>query len=148
MSRSSAYGLLDSAKYFCTLTLLEYDRPKPFDPVSYKVQKVIRLPLPQELNDSTQVAFNNIDLKVVGDIANKDAVGIGAEGLRQAGTVLKSGIDAAATGLQAVGAASGSLAGGLQVESVVKLFPMHLMRKLLDPLFNKLWALLLTLTHL
>ena len=113
MSRSSAYGLLDSAKYFCTLTLLEYDRPKPFDPVSYKVQKVIRLPLPQELNDSTQVAFNNIDLKVVGDIANKDAVGIGAEGLRQAGTVLKSGIDAAATGLQAVGAASGSLAGGL-----------------------------------
>jgi hypothetical protein len=113
MGSTKAYGLLDSAKYYCTLTLLEYDRPKPFDPVSYKVKKVIRLPLPQELNDSTAVAYNNVDLKLVGDIANKDAVGLGAEGLRQAGSLMKTGIEAGAAGLKAMGGASSSAAGGL-----------------------------------
>ena len=101
--RSSAYGVLDTAKYFCTLTLFEYDRPKPFDPVSFKRQKIIRLPLPQELNDSTVVAFNNVDLKAVGDIINKDRVGVGAEMLRQSGTAMAAATGAIANGLTRVG---------------------------------------------
>jgi hypothetical protein len=124
MSRSSAYGVLDSAKYFCTLTLFEYDRPKPFDPVSYRRKKVIRLPLPQELNDSTVVAYNNVDLKAVGDFANKDIVGFGAQALRQAGQAVAAGGGAMGEGLNRMAQTStsgtmglASLAGAATIEN-------------------------------
>lgn len=83
-----AYGLLDTAKYYCTLSLAEYSRPEPFDEPEFKIDKIIRLPLPAELRDDTAVAYNNIDMKLVGDFLNEDyGSGAMAQGLRSASAV-------------------------------------------------------------
>ena len=83
-----AYGILDTAKYFCTLSLMEYSRPEPFDEPQFKLDKIIRLPLPAELRDDTAVAYNNIDMKLVGDVLNDDVgSGLGAQALRSASAV-------------------------------------------------------------
>lgn len=83
-----AYGILDTAKYFCTLSLAEYSRPEPFDEPEFKLDKIIRLPLPAELRDDTAVAYNNIDMKLVGDVLNDDVgSGLMAQGLRSAAAV-------------------------------------------------------------
>lgn len=83
-----AYGILDTAKYYCTLSLAEYSRPEPFDEPEFKLDKIIRLPLPMELRDDTAVAYNNIDMKLVGDVMNDDiGSGMGAQLLRSASIV-------------------------------------------------------------
>lgn len=83
-----AYGILDTAKYYCTLSLAEYSRPEPFDEPEFKLDKIIRLPLPAELRDDTAVAYNNIDMKLVGDVMNDDiGSGMGAQLLRSASIV-------------------------------------------------------------
>jgi hypothetical protein len=92
---------------------MEYNRPKPFDPGSYNIKKIIRLPLPQELRDDTAVAYNNVDLKLVGDIANKDVAGLGAEGLRQSGALVSGAIGAVAGGLGALAGSTGNVGGAL-----------------------------------
>jgi hypothetical protein len=106
---TEAYSFLNTAKYYCTLSIIKYNRPKPFDPGTYKAEKIIRLPLPLELRDDTAVSYNNVDLKVVGDIANKDIAGLGGEALRQSGTLAAAPFSAAASGLSnAGGNASGA----------------------------------------
>jgi hypothetical protein len=111
---TEAYSFLNTAKYFCTLSIIKYNRPKPFDPGTYKIARLIRLPLPLELRDDTAIAYNNIDLKVTGDVANKDfAGGLGAEGLRQSGAALSALPQAMATGLQNYGGGSGNPAAAL-----------------------------------
>jgi hypothetical protein len=118
---TEAYSFLNTAKYFCTLSLMEYKRPKPFDPGTYKAKKIIRLPLPLELRDDTAVSYNNIDLKVVGDVANKDfSGGLGAEGLRQAGTALSALPQAIAGGLTNAGGNAGNAGIGLGAMAVGK----------------------------
>lgn len=83
-----AYGILDTAKYYCTLSLAEYSRPEPFDEPEFKLDKIIRLPLPMELRDDTAVAYNNIDMKLVGDVLNEDiGSGMGAQLMRSASIV-------------------------------------------------------------
>jgi hypothetical protein len=83
-----AYGILDTAKYYCTLSLMEYSRPEPFDEPQFVLDKIIRLPLPAELRDDTAVAYNNIDMKLVGDVLNDDiGSGLMAQGLRSAAAV-------------------------------------------------------------
>ena len=77
MAALSAYGILDTAKYYCTLSLMKYEMPEPFDEPKYELDKIIRLPLPAELRDDTAVSYNNIDMKIVGDFMNDD-VGSGA----------------------------------------------------------------------
>lgn len=117
----AAYNILETAKYYCTLSTLKYERPKPFDPSSYAVERIIRLPLPQELRDDTAVAYNNVDLKLVGDIANGSlGTGIGAEILRQSGGAIGAGANAVAAGLVRAGAATGSATGGLLAGAVGK----------------------------
>lgn len=109
---STAYSFLNTAKYFCTLSIIKYNRPKPFDPGTYRAEKIIRLPLPQELRDDTAVAYNNVDLKLVGDIANKDiAAGFAAEGLRQVGEISTQMMGAGVQRLQS--AAGGGLAASV-----------------------------------
>lgn len=116
----AAYNVLETAKYYCTLSTLKYERPKPFDPSSYAVERIIRLPLPQELRDDTAVAYNNVDLKLVGDIANGNlATGIGAEILRQSGAVIGAPASAVAAGLIKAGAATTG-AGGMLAGAVGK----------------------------
>lgn len=112
-SIAPAYSILNTSKYYCTLTLMDYDRPKPFDPGKYNLRKVIRLPLPLELRDDTAVAYNNVDLKVVGDVANKDIAGIGAEGLRQVGSLFAAGGGAITAGLSNIQGKTGSAGGGI-----------------------------------
>lgn len=115
---TKAYNFLETAKYYCTLSILEYNRPKPFDPGSYNAKKIIRLPLPQELRDDTAVAYNNVDLKLVGDITNKDVAGLGAEALRQSGTIMT---DAMGMGVQALQAkANNSTAAMLTGDAVTR----------------------------
>lgn len=110
---TKAYNFLETAKYYCTLSILEYNRPKPFDPGTYNAKKIIRLPLPQELRDDTAVAYNNVDLKLVGDITNKDMAGLGAEALRQSGELVATPFKAAAAGFRAAGGATSSAGVGL-----------------------------------
>ena len=107
------YKILSTSKYFCTLTLLDYSRPKPFDPGSYKIKKIIRLPLPLEMRDDTAIAFNTGPLHLIGDLANGDiASGLGAEALRQVGTAIATPIQAGAGALSAMGSSAGSALGG------------------------------------
>lgn len=110
----SAYQVLNTAKYYCTLRLSEYSRPDPFDTSYFKPKKTIRLPLPMELRDDTAVAFNNVDTQLIGDLLNGDfGSGLAAEGLRQIGTLGSSIIGAGAAVLGAGAAASTSLGSGL-----------------------------------
>lgn len=109
-----AYNILNTSKYFCTLRVISYQRPKPFDPGSYEVKKIIRLPLPQELRDDTAVAYNNVDLKLVGDIANGDPGGaLGAAALRQVGTFVAAGPNAIGAGLSEAGSRAPNVGVGL-----------------------------------
>lgn len=104
-----AYGILDTAKYYCTLTLAEYSRPEPFDEPEFKLDKIIRLPLPAELRDDTAVAYNNIDMKLVGDVLNEDiGSGLGAQAMRSA-AILPQAIGASLS--EAGGGSASSFAG-------------------------------------
>lgn len=113
MSESlQAYGILDTAKYYCTLSLAEYSRPEPFDEPDFKLDKIIRLPLPMELRDDTAVAYNNIDMKLVGDVLNDDiGSGLMAQGLRSAAAVPNAlGASLSAAGGEATSFGVGMLA--------------------------------------
>lgn len=104
-------AIMKDLKYYCTLRLAKYERPKPFGNPEFKTEHLIRLPLPAELRDDTSVAYNNIDLVLVGDIANgSPGGGMAAEGLRQAGN-LASGMAGMAAG--AVGGMSKGFLGQL-----------------------------------
>jgi len=57
-------------KYYSTIKLYEYRRPRPFDNVEDAVKSTITLPLPTQLSDISASAFSNIDMGVVGDALN------------------------------------------------------------------------------
>ena len=57
-----------SPKYYCSIRLYEYRRPRPFDNVRDKALSTITMPLPTQLNDINASGFSNIDMGVVGDI--------------------------------------------------------------------------------
>lgn len=86
----STLTALETAKYYCTLSLLEYKRPTPFMKGDLDPSKLYRLPLPRELRDDTRVNISGpTDLNLVGDLLNNGLPGIGstigAEALRQVG---------------------------------------------------------------
>lgn len=56
-----------SPKYYCSIRLYEYRRPRPFDNVQDAVKSTITLPLPTQLMDISASGFSNIDMGVVGD---------------------------------------------------------------------------------
>jgi hypothetical protein len=59
-----------SPKYYSTISIYEYRRPRPFDNVIDKTLSTITLPLPTQLSDISASAFSNIDMGVVGDALN------------------------------------------------------------------------------
>lgn len=86
--------------YYCKLSFARYSRQKPFDNATFNSQKVIILPLPLELMDTTSVDYTTNKLEVVGDLLNMNAGSFAAGiGLRMSGEQLS----------QAGGAAMGAL---------------------------------------
>lgn len=82
---------LESAKYYCTMSVFEYKRPAPMATPRENALRVFKLPLPRELNDNTTVDYATDNLQLVGDILNNGVAGVlntaGAEGLRQMGNL-------------------------------------------------------------
>lgn len=114
MAETSAYRVLNTSKYYCTLRLSEYSRPDPFDTGYFKPSTTIRLPLPLELRDDTAVAYNNVDTQLSGDLMNGDVgAAMPAEALRQVGQLAMSGVGAAAGVAGAFANNTTSVGGGL-----------------------------------
>jgi hypothetical protein len=114
MAETSAYRVLNTSKYYCTLRLSEYNRPDPFDTGYFKPSTTIRLPLPQELRDDTPVAYNNVDTQLTGDIVNGDiGAALPAEALRQVGQLGASTIGAGAAVIGGMAGETKSLGAGL-----------------------------------
>jgi hypothetical protein len=98
-SQSSTYEKL--GPYYCKLSFARYSRQKPFDNATFNSQRVIILPLPLELMDTTSVDYTTNSLEVVGDILNMNVGSFAAGiGLRMSGDQIS----------QAGGAAMGALA--------------------------------------
>lgn len=98
-SQSSTYEKL--GPYYCKLSFARYSRQKPFDNATFNSQKVIILPLPLELMDTTSVDYTTNKLEIVGDILNMNVGSFAAGiGLRMSGDQIS----------QAGGAAMGALA--------------------------------------
>jgi hypothetical protein len=65
-------------KYYCRLILGDYERTRPFAPGSWKIEngQTIFLPLPRELSDSTSGRYNEESIEGIGDIVNRDPLGL------------------------------------------------------------------------
>jgi len=89
--RETAYTELETSRFYCTLSLADYKRPNPFSAGQYVPVRVFKLPLPQELRDDTTVGYDNVNLKLVGDIINGNVgSGLAAEVMRQGGDVVSN----------------------------------------------------------
>ena len=87
--RKTAYTELETSRFYCTLSLADYKRPNPFSKGQYVPNRVFKLPLPQELRDDTTVGYDNVNLKLVGDIINGNVgSGLAAEVMRQGGDIV------------------------------------------------------------
>lgn len=76
-------------KYYMSIKLGPYKRPKPFSPTEWKPVKTVYLPIPQELRDDTSGSFANEDLNTVGDLINGAFTGGAMSvGLRKGGDVI------------------------------------------------------------
>lgn len=107
---------LETAKYYCTLSLAEYKRPDPFAPALYVPLQYFKLPLPLELRDDTVVRYKTPEMLAVGDLMNTGGSTVPAEALRQAGDLINVGAGALVTGAGSVfgdiGRQLGSFVGG------------------------------------
>jgi hypothetical protein len=81
-----------SPKYYSTISIYDYRRPRPFDNVRDEILSTITLPLPTQLSDITASAFSNMDMGVVGDALN---LFIGGKAEDIASTPTGKGIDTA-----------------------------------------------------
>jgi len=79
-------------KYYSTIKLYDYRRPRPFDNVKDAVKSTITLPLPTQLSDISASAFSNIDMGVVGDALN---LFLGGKAEDISSTIAGKGIDIA-----------------------------------------------------
>jgi hypothetical protein len=121
-ARTSTYT--QTGPYHCKLSFAKYSRPKPFDESKFETTKVIMLPLPLELMDTTSADYNTTSLETVGDILNGNiASGVAAFGLRQAGGVIS---EAGGAGL---GALTQMLSGSSEMGDKVS----GAAQKILDP---------------
>ena len=64
-----------TGKYYCSIRLFDYKRPKPFDTATENVKKTINLPLPIQLMDLTASSFSGQDMGLVGDILDNQGFG-------------------------------------------------------------------------
>ena len=64
-----------TGKYYCTLRLFDYKRPKPFETAFEKATKEFNLPLPTQLYDFTSSSFSSQDMGLVGDILDNQGFG-------------------------------------------------------------------------
>lgn len=108
----SIYNFLDTSKYYCTLTLMDYERVNPFEPSPPKNAKFFRLPLPMELRDDLGVSYQNTDLNAIGDMINGAGNVAAGAALRNAGDIAKAGAQGVAGFMQGAGNALGGKAGG------------------------------------
>jgi hypothetical protein len=103
-------------KYYTTIRIGPYQRPKPFDRPAFNPNLNIILPLPNELRDDTTVSYTNINLETVGDLINLNiGSGAGAAVLRNSGNL----ITGAGSILADAGAAFAGALGGNAAESIV-----------------------------
>lgn len=108
-------GLL--GKYYTTLRIGPYERPKPFNGPVFAPTLLIALPIPNELRDDTQVSYSSQNLETVGDLFNLNiGSGAGAALLRNSGNLIT-----AAGGVvgDALAAAAGAATQSNAVEQVV-----------------------------
>jgi hypothetical protein len=74
-------------KYYTRLIMGPYERPTPFSSSTFKIKKIIYLPLPTDLKDITSVGYTDVNLESVGDVFNRDAGGMQAAAMRYSGDV-------------------------------------------------------------
>jgi hypothetical protein len=108
---------LNTAKYYCTLSLAKYQRPDPFAPANFVPTTIFKLPLPIELRDETKAAYNSATLEAVGDLINTGGSPITAEILRRSGDIASGAIGGLASGL---GAAAGNQSIGERAGSIAQ----------------------------
>jgi len=98
---------LETAKYYCTLSLAKYERPDPFAPSKFRPTTLFKLPLPLELRDETRVGYNNVNMVAVGDVINTGGSPVSAELLRRSGDIASGAIGGVAAGIGALTGQSG-----------------------------------------
>lgn len=69
-------------KYYCRLILGDYERTRPMAPATWNIQngQTVFLPLPRELSDDTSNRYSEESIEGIGDIINRDPMGLGIRG--------------------------------------------------------------------
>lgn len=120
--RPSTY--MDLGPYHCRLSFAKYSRPKPFDNAKLETEKVIVLPLPMELMDTTSVDYTTKELETVGDILNMNITsGAGALALRVAGEQISTGAGDVMGAISSQLGADSSFAQGVSQEVRQQILP-------------------------
>jgi hypothetical protein len=73
-----------TGKYYCSIRLFDYKRPKPFESAAEDAKKSINLPIPVQLLDVTASSFAQQDLGIVGDAFNLSMISMAESGALRA----------------------------------------------------------------
>jgi hypothetical protein len=116
-----------TGKYYCSIRLFDYKRPKPFESAAEPEKKSINLPIPVQLLDVTASSFAQQDLGIVGDAFNLSTI-----------STIESGALRALSGIAGLGVAG---FGGYKKSLLTKRSDKNISDDLRDSLSTKIGRL-------